>query len=105
MLHIRAGKAAGAREDDGWNVRSARARGWYWLIAVVVAGCGGVASTATPTPAPACVGRALTPTRNVQAAIDRTPVMGSGTELIFVEGNSTDDTWPTIQAAWAATRR
>jgi SAM-dependent methyltransferase len=41
---------------------------------------------------------------NVQAAIDRTPVMGSGTELIFVEGNSTDDTWATIQAAVAAYR-
>ncbi|MFO0667289.1 MAG: bifunctional class I SAM-dependent methyltransferase/glycosyltransferase family 2 protein [Polyangiaceae bacterium] len=39
---------------------------------------------------------------NIQAAIDRTPVMGSGTELIFVEGNSTDDTWPTIEAAVAA---
>ncbi len=34
---------------------------------------------------------------NIQAAIDRTPVMGSGTELIFVEGHSTDDTWQTIQ--------
>jgi SAM-dependent methyltransferase len=41
---------------------------------------------------------------NVQAAIDRTPVMGGGTELIFIEGNSTDDTWPTIQAAVAAYR-
>jgi len=36
---------------------------------------------------------------NIQAAIDRTPVMGSGTELIFVEGNSTDDTWSVIQKA------
>jgi SAM-dependent methyltransferase len=41
---------------------------------------------------------------NVQAAIDRTPVMGAGTELIFIEGNSTDDTWATIQAAVAAYR-
>ena len=41
---------------------------------------------------------------NIQAAIDRTPVMGSGTELIFVEGNSTDDTWDTIQRAVAAYR-
>jgi SAM-dependent methyltransferase len=43
----------------------------------------------------------VVPTRNeagnVQAAIDRTPVMGSGTELIFVEGGSTDGTWETIQ--------
>ena len=43
------------------------------------------------------------PTRNeagnVAAALARTPVMGSGTELIFVEGHSTDDTWETIQRA------
>ena len=41
---------------------------------------------------------------NIQAAIDRTPVMGSGTELIFVEGNSTDDTWATIERCVAAYR-
>lgn len=34
---------------------------------------------------------------NIEAAIRRTPRMGAGTELIFVEGNSTDDTWATIQ--------
>ena len=36
---------------------------------------------------------------NVQAAIARTPLLGSRTELIFVEGGSTDGTWETIQAA------
>jgi glycosyltransferase involved in cell wall biosynthesis len=41
---------------------------------------------------------------NIQAAIDRTPVMGGDTELIFVEGNSTDDTWGTIQRCLAAYR-
>jgi len=43
----------------------------------------------------------IVPTRNeagnVAAALARTPVMGSGTELIFVEGHSSDDTWATIQ--------
>jgi SAM-dependent methyltransferase len=43
----------------------------------------------------------IVPTRNeagnVAAAVARTPVMGSSTELIFVEGHSTDDTWATIQ--------
>ncbi|MCT4646064.1 MAG: glycosyltransferase [Carboxylicivirga sp.] len=34
---------------------------------------------------------------NIEAAIQRTPQMGKFTELIFVEGNSTDDTWETIQ--------
>lgn len=34
---------------------------------------------------------------NIEAAMQRTPEMGAFTELIFVEGNSTDDTWATIQ--------
>ncbi|MBC7893389.1 MAG: glycosyltransferase, partial [Sphingobacteriaceae bacterium] len=34
---------------------------------------------------------------NIEAIIRRTPEMGAGTELIFVEGNSTDDTWGEIQ--------
>jgi len=50
----------------------------------------------------------IVPTRNeagnVAAALARTPVMGGGTELIFVEGHSTDDTWATIQREIAAYR-
>lgn len=34
---------------------------------------------------------------NIRAAVERIPDMGSHTEIIFVEGNSTDDTWQTIQ--------
>jgi SAM-dependent methyltransferase len=34
---------------------------------------------------------------NIAAAAARTPVMGTGTELIFIEGHSTDDTWTAIQ--------
>jgi len=34
---------------------------------------------------------------NIEAALQRTPDMGAGTEIVFVEGNSTDDTWNTIQ--------
>jgi SAM-dependent methyltransferase len=34
---------------------------------------------------------------NIEAAVLRTPRMGASTELIFVEGNSTDDTWSEIQ--------
>lgn len=30
---------------------------------------------------------------NIASAVDRTPEMGGGTELVFVEGGSTDDTW------------
>jgi SAM-dependent methyltransferase len=55
--------------------------------------------------APAAARRAsvsvIVPTRNeagnVVAAVERTPVLGSSTELIFVEGHSTDDTWAAIQ--------
>ena len=45
----------------------------------------------------------IVPTRNeagnVQAAIARMPLLGARTELIFVEGGSTDGTWETITSA------
>ncbi|HVY36385.1 MAG TPA: glycosyltransferase [Polyangia bacterium] len=48
----------------------------------------------------------IVPTRNeagnVAAAAARTPVMGTSTELIFVEGHSTDDTWAAIQRTVAS---
>jgi hypothetical protein len=34
---------------------------------------------------------------NIKPLLDRIPVMGEKTEVIFVEGNSTDDTWKVIQ--------
>ncbi|HXA81271.1 MAG TPA: glycosyltransferase [Opitutaceae bacterium] len=34
---------------------------------------------------------------NIQAAVERTPELGAGTELIFVEGHSRDNTWEEIQ--------
>ena len=34
---------------------------------------------------------------NIEAAVLRTPDMGAGTELIFVEGHSSDNTWAEIQ--------
>lgn len=34
---------------------------------------------------------------NIEALIQRTPQMGRHTELIFIEGNSTDQTWEEIQ--------
>jgi SAM-dependent methyltransferase len=39
---------------------------------------------------------------NIEAAVLRTPDMGAGTELIFVEGHSRDDTWEKIQQAQRA---
>ncbi|MBI5766595.1 MAG: glycosyltransferase [Verrucomicrobia bacterium] len=38
---------------------------------------------------------------NIPAAVARTPEMGAGTEIIFVEGHSRDDTWAAIQRAAA----
>jgi len=34
---------------------------------------------------------------NIEAAVQRTPEMGLGTELIFIEGGSSDNTWEEIQ--------
>jgi SAM-dependent methyltransferase len=39
---------------------------------------------------------------NIPAAVARTPEMGAGTELIFVEGHSRDNTWAEIQRIAAA---
>jgi SAM-dependent methyltransferase len=39
---------------------------------------------------------------NVAALFARTPELGAGTELVFVEGHSTDDTYGTIERAIAA---
>lgn len=39
---------------------------------------------------------------NIAAAVARTPELGAGTELIFVEGHSKDDTWAEIQRVAAA---
>jgi hypothetical protein len=34
---------------------------------------------------------------NIKPLLDRVPTMGEKTEVIFIEGNSTDDTWEVIQ--------
>jgi 2-polyprenyl-3-methyl-5-hydroxy-6-metoxy-1,4-benzoquinol methylase len=39
---------------------------------------------------------------NIRAALARIPVLGHQTEIVFVEGNSTDDTWDVIQREIAA---
>lgn len=53
------------------------------------------------TPPPALKVSVVIPARNeagnIEAAIHRTPDMGAGTELIFVEGHSKDHTWSEIQ--------
>jgi SAM-dependent methyltransferase len=39
---------------------------------------------------------------NITEIFERTPDIGSSTELVFVEGHSTDDTWSAIERAMAA---
>ncbi len=54
-----------------------------------------------PKPAAPATVSVIIPARNergtVEAAVSRTPTMGAHTEIIFVEGNSTDDTAAEIQ--------
>ncbi|MBX3750668.1 MAG: glycosyltransferase [Opitutaceae bacterium] len=60
-----------------------------------------VARPACRDAAPARTVSVVIPARNeagnIEAAVLRTPELGAGTELIFVEGNSKDDTWAEIQ--------
>jgi SAM-dependent methyltransferase len=71
-----------------------------------------VAITARPRRAPALAGEVscsvVVPARNeagnIRAALERIPVLGRRTEVIFVEGHSTDDTWDAIRREAAAYR-
>jgi SAM-dependent methyltransferase len=71
-----------------------------------------VAITARPRRTPVLAGEVgcsvIVPARNesgnIRAALDRIPVLGPRTEVIFVEGHSTDDTWEAIQRESAAYR-
>lgn len=62
----------------------------YWLVA-----------RPAPVPAPARGVTVVVPCRNesghVRGIIDRIPEMGAATEILFVEGNSTDDTRERIE--------
>lgn len=73
---------------------------WFCLTIFFVA-----RRSRTPLERPAIVSVVI-PARNeagnIEAAVTRTPDMGAGTELIFVEGHSRDDTWATIQRVAAA---
>jgi SAM-dependent methyltransferase len=68
------------------------------------------AITARPRRAPVLAGdvscSVVVPARNeagnIRAALERIPVLGRRTEVIFVEGHSTDDTWEAIQRESAA---
>ncbi len=69
--------------------------GWFCLTAFCVA------RPSRPVPQRARTVSVIIPARNeagnIATAVLRTPEMGGGTELIFVEGHSRDDTWEQIQ--------
>jgi ubiquinone/menaquinone biosynthesis C-methylase UbiE len=50
-----------------------------------------------PEPVVSVVVAARNEAGNIAQIFDRVPDMGAGTELIFVEGNSSDDTWGAIE--------
>jgi glycosyltransferase involved in cell wall biosynthesis len=55
-----------------------------------------------PEPVVSVVVPARNEAGNVEAIFDRTPEMGAGTELVFVEGGSADGTYEAIERAIAA---
>lgn len=65
-----------------------------------------VARPSRPDAAPAPTCSVVVPVRNeagnIPAALARIPVMGAGTEVIFVEGGSRDNSWEVLQRAIAA---
>jgi hypothetical protein len=102
----------------GWEVIKTEARIlwparmplWSWLcnrwLAPLLPDCCftvGLVARPTPRPAPASQYRCsvVIPARNeagnIEDAVRRTPEMGQGTEIIFIEGHSADDTWGEIQ--------
>jgi glycosyltransferase involved in cell wall biosynthesis len=83
---------------DGFFNRLAPLLPWFCLTVFEVARPAPVRSRAERGPSVSVVVPARNEAGNIQAAVDRTPLMGSWTELIFVEGGSSDDTWERIQA-------
>jgi SAM-dependent methyltransferase len=75
-----------------------------WIAPVFAPLCLTVFAVARPRPAPgkrlqsvSVVIPARNEAGNIEAAVRRTPEMGTGTEIILVEGHSTDNTWEEMQ--------
>jgi SAM-dependent methyltransferase len=69
---------------------------WFCLTIFIVARPVRTAPAARP-PTVSVIIPARNEAGNIEAAVRRTPRMGGGTELIFVEGHSRDHTWAEIQ--------
>jgi ubiquinone/menaquinone biosynthesis C-methylase UbiE len=76
-----------------------------WFAPLLPHFCVTVVQVARPRPEPAqrpqfrcsVVIPARNEAGNIEAAVQRTPEMGLGTEIIFIEGHSKDNTWEEIQ--------
>jgi glycosyltransferase involved in cell wall biosynthesis len=72
---------------------------WFGLASVLVARPRPAA--VEPEPVVSVVVAARNEEGNIPQIFDRVPRMGAGTELVFVEGNSSDDTWGAIEREMA----
>ncbi len=72
---------------------------WLALSHIIVAKPGAANLHTQDTPKVSVVIPARNESGNIEQIFERVPEMGAGTELIFVEGNSTDNTFGTIQKA------
>jgi SAM-dependent methyltransferase len=81
---------------------------WFcnrWLAPLLPPCCFTVGLVARPRPRPVPATQyrcsVVIPARNeagnIEDAVRRTPEMGQGTEILFIEGHSTDDTWGEIK--------
>src|SRR5205085_259271 len=74
---------------------------WFDVTTMLVARPKGVAPPG-PVPRVSVVVPARNEAGNIEEIFRRVPEIGGGTELIFVEGHSSDDTYATIERAIAA---
>ena len=75
---------------------------WMALTHLIVARPQAVPTPAEKAPIVSVIVPARNESGNIEAIFARTPEMGAGTELVFVEGNSTDDTFEMIQRTISA---
>jgi SAM-dependent methyltransferase len=73
-----------------------------WLAMTNFIAARPAATATTPPPTVSVIVAARNEEGHIDELMVRIPEMGGGTEIVFVEGNSTDDTWGAIERAIAA---
>jgi SAM-dependent methyltransferase len=107
LLHLAGWEMIKTQTRILWPVRTP-VLDWFlnrWLAPLLPAFCLTVTLVARPRPKPApqqhykcsVVIPARNEAGNIEDAVRRTPEMGLGTEIIFIEGHSKDNTWSEIQ--------